>query len=349
MMPVLGKSRVFVEGGKHNTDEDANKNDENVSTVFSLLLTVMKICGILFIHADGNCKTRREILIVHVVYCLSIQTIAFLNALRYILVFVSEGTRWQCHIAVLSFAWFYFVIVYFGIMCLFCCKHMTKFFTSFGQYHIDHGIHFDIKKYKRNIRIMAIVLFVEITIASIGLPGTIIFGEIPAESLYGMILWPMHTASGSLLIIAGVSYAVVSLFALTSCLSMVMFYLFVLACIKKELQYISSSLADLRHKEVRNITTGLEDIRQQHQSIVNLLSSVNPILQHVVGGFYVMGIPIICCMLHGLSSGTISLDDLYRMIFTILGNIVGMFVLTFKGADINSEVCILTLVKRKLP
>jgi hypothetical protein len=73
-------------------------------------------------------------------------------------------------------------------------------------------------------------------IASIGLPGTIIFGEIPAESLYGMILWPMHTASGSLLIIAGVSYAVVSLFALTSCLSMVMFYLFVLACIKKELK-----------------------------------------------------------------------------------------------------------------
>jgi hypothetical protein len=69
-----------------------------------------------------------------------------------------------------------------------------------------------------------------------------------------------------------------------------------------------------------NITTGLEDIRQQHQSIVNLLSSVNPILQHVVGGFYAMGIPIICCMLHGLSSGTISLDDLYRMIFTILGN-----------------------------
>jgi hypothetical protein len=62
-------------------------------------------------------------------------------------------------------------------------------------------------------------------------------------------------------IIAGVSYAVVSLFALTSCLSMVMFYLFVLACIKKELQYISSSLADLRHKEVMNITTGLEDIR----------------------------------------------------------------------------------------
>jgi hypothetical protein len=62
---------------------------------------------------------------------------------------------------------------------------------------------------------------------------------------------------------------------------MVMFYLFVLACIKKELQYISSSLADLRHKEVMNITTGLEDIRQQHQSIVNLLSSVNPILQHV--------------------------------------------------------------------
>jgi hypothetical protein len=103
----------------------------------------------------------------------------------------------------------------------------------------EHGIHFDIKKYKRNIRIMAIVLFVEITIASIGLPGAIIFGEIPAESLYGMILWPMHTASGSLLIIAGVSYAVVSLFALTSCLSMVMFYLFVLACIKKELQYIS--------------------------------------------------------------------------------------------------------------
>jgi hypothetical protein len=78
----------FVEGGKHNTDEDANKNEENVSTVFSLLLTVMKICGILFIHADRNCKTRREILIVHVVYCLSIQTIAFLNMQRCIFIYI---------------------------------------------------------------------------------------------------------------------------------------------------------------------------------------------------------------------------------------------------------------------
>lgn len=349
MMPVLGKTRVFAEGGRHSTDEDVNKNEENVSTVFFLLLTVMKICGILFIHADGNCKIRREILIVHVIYCFIIQTIAFLNALRYILAFVSEGTRWQYHIVVLSFAWFYFVIVYFGIMCLFCCKHMTKFFKLFHQYQIDHGIHFDIQKYKRNIRIIAIVLFVEITISSIGMPVIIILGWIPAESPYGMMLWPMHTASGSLLIIAAVSYAMVSVFAYTSCLLMVMFFFFVLACIKKELQYISSSLEDLRHKEVMNITTGLEDIRQQHQSIVNLLSSVNPILRHVVGGFYAMGIPTICCMLYGLSSGTILLDDLYRMIFTILGNIVGMFVLTFKGADINSEVCLLTLVKRKLP
>lgn len=180
MMPVLGKSRVFVDDGKNNTDEDVNKNEENVSTVFSLLLTVMKICGIFFIHADENCQTRREILIVHVIYCLIIQTIAFLNALRYILAFVSEGTRWQYHVAVLSFAWFYFIIVYFGIMCLFCCKHTTKFFTSFHQYQIDHGIHFDIKKYKRNIRIIAIVLFVEITISSIGHPVAIIFGWMPA-------------------------------------------------------------------------------------------------------------------------------------------------------------------------
>ncbi|XP_063425774.1 uncharacterized protein LOC134709545 [Mytilus trossulus] len=80
----------------------------------------------------------------------------------------------------------------------------------------------------------------------------------------------------------------------------------------------------------------MEDIRQQHQVIVNILSSVNPVLRHIAGGFYAMGTPVICFMIYGISSGNLLWEDGFKMIGTIVINLVAMFAITFKGASINS-------------
>lgn len=334
-MALFKKSQVYDQNRQKTDDEDVRRSKNKVSTMFTSVLTVMKISGAV-LSTDRYCGSKVKYML-HVIFCCIMQLIPIFNAFRFIGAFLSATGELKYHIGIFSFVWFFFLIEYMAIMFLYSSKQLMTFLVTFDEYQCEYGIHFKRKKYKRIIDVITIVFFVEVLITNGLISASFSFNWINRSSLYGMFLWPLQNSTGSTLYFASVMYGILMIEPMVICSSVFLFYFFVLQCIKKEFEHISIRLVQLR-KRPTTISTEMEDIRQQHQVIVNILSSVNPVLRHIAGGFYAMGTPVICFMIYGISSGTLLWEDGFKMIGTIVINLVAMFAITFKGASINSMV-----------
>ncbi|XP_076096737.1 uncharacterized protein LOC143067391 [Mytilus galloprovincialis] len=332
-MALFKKSQVYDQNRQKTDDEDVRRSKNKVSTMFTSVLTVMKISGAV-LSTDRYCGNKVKYML-HVIFCCIMQLIPIFNAFRFIGAFLSATGELKYHIGIFSFVWFFFLIEYMAIMFLYSSKQLMTFLVTFDEYQCEYGIHFKRKKYKHIIDVITIVFFVEVLITNGLISASFSFNWINRSSLYGMFLWPLQNSTGSTLYFASVMYGILMIEPMVICSSVFLFYFFVLQCIKKEFEHISIRLVQLR-KRPTTISTEMEDIRQQHQVIVNILSSVNPVLRHIAGGFYAMGTPVICFMIYGISSGTLLWEDGFKMIGTIVINLVAMFAITFKGASINS-------------
>jgi hypothetical protein len=94
----------------------------------------------------------------------------------------------------------------------------------------------------------------------------------------------------------------------------------------------------LKQSIAENQPINLDTLRQQHEDIIGLVNTGNPMFRHVAAISYAYGIPISCVMLYGTTVEKLNITDTMAMISVVICAVVGMFAITFIGANLNDAV-----------
>ena len=318
---------------EESEERQLSKNVEKASDMYDPLTKFLKLCGS---YSSRSIKTGKLMCSGHFVYCLVIQLIVLVTCLKYFNVFRSNSNPVYKTTGLIGFLYFYVTVIVFSIVCFYSnFRFLAPFYTEVDRYGAKHGIDLDISKIRKMLSRIVGGISTFLVISVLGGTVWMIYYIKGKNLLITSSLTPFDEEEGIVLIIAGLVMGVCTLFYHLIFDSNILFLLTNVHILKHEFQHVRKKIQNIiNNNQLENI----EHLRLQHEHITHLVETGNQMFRHVAGITYAYGIPIVCLMLYGMMTKSLDIADLIPMATALALSVIGMFIITFSGANLNEAV-----------
>lgn len=333
MISVKPANSSFKSISAESEERQQFKNVEKASDIYDPLTKFLKLCGS---YSSRSTKTGKCLCSSHFVYCLVIQLIVLVTSLKYFSVFRSNSNQVYKTTGLIGVLYFYITVTVYSILCFYSnFRFLAPFYTEVDRYGAKHGIDLDISKTRKMLSRIVGGISTFLVISVLGGTVWMLFYIKGKNLLIISNFTPFDEEEGTVLIIAGLLMGVCSLFYHLIFDSNILFLLTNVHILKHEFQHVRKQIQNIiRNNQLENI----EHFRLQHEHITHLVETGNQMFRHVAGITYAYGIPIVCLMLYGMMTKSLDIADLLAMATALAISVIGMFIITFSGANLNEAV-----------
>lgn len=334
MIRVKPVNSSFQSISAESKERQQFKNVEKASDIYDPITKVLKLCGS---YSSRSTKTGKFMCNGHFIYCLVIQLIVLVTCLKYFSVFRSNNNQVYTTTGLIGFLYFYITVTVYSIVCFYSnFRFLAQFYTEVDRYGVKYnGMDLDISKTRKMLSRIVGGISAFLVISVLGGTVWLILYMKEKNLLITSNFTPFDEEEGTILIIVGLVMAVCSLLYHLIFDSNILFLLANVHILKHEFQHVRKKIQNIiSNNQLENI----EHLRHQHGCICNLVETGNKMFRHVAGITYAYGIPIVCLMLYGMTSKSLNIADLLAMATALAVSVIGMFIITFSGANLNEAV-----------
>lgn len=302
------------------------------SDMFKPIITFMKVCGT---YSERGNPQKCKLCSYHFGYCIVINVVVILFGFKYFSVFRKGYDNTYKMVGLVTFAYFYCCVSCFCVIYLFHnCKYLTVIMTAFDKYGMDYGTCLNISVFNKRMKILIIIISGLLLFMIVcAMPVFVLYEE--HQMLAKSHLAPFDESTGLIYYIAGFLNSLYSMENYCILISNSVFQLTFLHIIKNE---FSSIAKEVKKNVFIQDFDRLFSLRRHHESLCELINIGNPILQQNAAFLYVYGIPIICLMLYGVTTGSVDMVDVLTMSMFIGLSVIEVFVVTIMGAQLCESV-----------
>lgn len=313
--------------------EERGCENERASDCFEPITKLLKLCGS---FSDRPVKNGKRVWTCHYVYCFVVQLLMFGMMVRYMTVFRHGISQLYKTVGLIGYLYYYAIVTTYSMTNLYSnCNHLSIFLNGIDKYCHQYGMCFNITKRKHVHRKIVVTSSLIIVVSAlIGIPFIIVSYE-GQDVLITANFSPFDREEGLVFILAVAVIGSTSPLYILILASNLIYLLVSLHILTREFKTISHKL---KQSLAENQPINLDTLRQQHEDIIGLVNTGNPMFRHVAAISYAYGIPISCVMLYGTTVEKLNITDTMAMISVVICAVVGMFAITFIGANLNDAV-----------
>lgn len=313
--------------------EEKGCDNERASDCFEPITKLLKFCGS---FSDRPVKNGKHVWTCHYVYCFAIQLLMAGLTVRYMTVFRHGISQLYKTVGLIGFLYYYIIVTAYSMTNFYSnCKHLLLFLNGIDKYCHQYGMCFNITKRKHVHRKIVVTSSGIIVVTSvIGIAFFIVSFE-GEDGLIAANFSPFDREEGLVFILAVAVIGSTSPLYILILTSNFIYLLASLHILTREFKTISQKL---KQSLAENQPINLDTLRQQHEDLIGLVTTGNAMFRHVAGISYAYGIPICCVMLYGITVEKLNMSDIMAMVSVVVLAVVGMFAITFIGANLNDAV-----------
>ena len=328
-------SVVNVQPAVITSSRNTSQTMLKASDIYRPILSILRFIGSFYF-----CSTKSEFTLNRAlqIFCYFVQLIVVSGTIRYLSVFRTATNEMYEMVGLVAFTWYYLCETSSSIGLLYLNnKHIKTVCNSIDKYWEKYGMETNVHKTCKLVRMLSIFSVIFSIIYQVMFVSSYLINDAHNSSLVSSLFTPFEEERGATYIIVFVIITVVNILYHEIIFSNILFVLINMYIFTTEFKGIRNKV---RCAIEENNLKKLTQLRIQHQHIASVQDTANLIFRFTVLNVYCFGLPIVCLMLYGATSQSFESADVIAMLSTLIGAVIGMFVLTFMGAQLNQTVSI---------
>ncbi|CAC5398561.1 unnamed protein product [Mytilus coruscus] len=300
--------------------------EEKASDLYKPLIRFLEVCGS---YSKRQKKGRKCVFTIHFAYCIVVQVLVFVMSARYLTVFRNGSSQLYKTIGLIAYFYYYANLTVFSFIYFYSnCKYLPTFLSTINKYNVDFGVSFKISHKRKTIRRILLIVCAILVSYTILVIWSVLYLELKGL-LVTSNLAPFDESNGITFYIATITFGVFGMLFNGITISNTTILLLNASLLKQEFKNVTRRIRDII--KVQQLDK-LENVRLQHECIVELVKVGNLMFSHIGGMAYVYGIPMVCLTLYGATTRSLDAVDISAMAGFMMGVVIVMFVITFMGA-----------------